>query len=542
MRGRLTRMEPTRRGILSRARIRNISRTRSDKSALMKRRDFLKVTTAFATLATASGCSEDTVPQRATTGSDDRLVALTAVQAVSVIRQGEVSAERYATALLARAERLRDLNAYIALNGNGLLEGARQVDAERRKGSPLGAIAGLPLLVKDNIDTASLPTTAGCRGLAQNQPKQDAAVLKKLLSAGALLMAKMNMGELALSTTSTNAAYGAVRNPYDRRMISGGSSGGTGAGIAGRMAPVGLGTDTGGSVRTPAALCGVVGFRPSVGNGEKRYSMQGVVPISHTRDTVGPMGRTVGDVALLDSVITGQPVPQPVALNGLRLGIPRALFWEDLDNELAQIAESALDRLKAAGAVLIDVNLSRVRDFNPGFTLTLFEFRGNLEAYLTAAGGSVTVDDVFRQVAGKDVADLVAQSRTIPRSAYDRAMNVLRPQLQKTYIEVFAQHALAAIVFPTTPVPALPISENGDTREDTVELNGKRVPRAGLLGRNTTADTAAGIPGLSVPIGMTRGGLPIGLEFDGLVNSDRMLLGIGMSVESELGVLPPPPL
>jgi Asp-tRNA(Asn)/Glu-tRNA(Gln) amidotransferase A subunit family amidase len=287
----------------------------------MNRRDFLKVTALTAVTASADCRRGDSKPQGAAP-TGDRLLSLTAVDAIAAIRQGDITAESYAAALLFRADRLRELNAYITLNREGLMEGARAIDVERRHGGRLGPLAGLPLLVKDNIDSAALPTTAGSKGLGENRPKQDAPVLKTLLSRAALLMAKMNMHELAIGITSSNAAYGPVRNPYDQKLIAEGSSGGTAAGIAARMAPAGLGTDTGGSVRIPAALCGIVGLRPSVGNGTKRYSAAGVVPISDTRDTVGPMGRTVGDVALLDSIVANLSVPKPVALTGLRLGVP----------------------------------------------------------------------------------------------------------------------------------------------------------------------------------------------------------------------------
>jgi indoleacetamide hydrolase len=506
----------------------------------MKRREFFKVTTAFA-VGVSGGCArhDDT---RTAAASDAALLSLTSAQAVSAIRRGDISAESYAAALLARAERLRDLNACISIDRNGLMEGARRVDAERTKGGRLGPVAGLPLLVKDNIDSAALPTTAGCRGLAQNRPKLDAPVLRQLLSGGALLMAKANMHELAMGVTSNNATYGAVKNPYDPRMIAGGSSGGTGAGIAARIAPAGLGTDTGGSVRIPAALCGIVGLRPSVGNGKKRYSTQGVVPLSHTRDTVGPMGRTVGDIALLDSVITGEPMAQPVPLKGLRLGVPRTAFWEDVDGDVSVVAESALRRLKAAGAVLIEINIGPVRDFNPGRAITLYELRGDLEAYLTAGGSGITVDDVLGQVASRDATEFLADAKSVDKRAYDAALNGLRPQLQKIFADGFNQHALDAMVFPTTPLPARLIKQGGDSRSDTVLLNGRQVSTFQTYARNTTLDSAAGLPGLSVPIGITPTGLPVGLEFSGPVNSDRTLLGIGMSAENEFGVLPAPKL
>ena len=514
----------------------------TDMASNMNRRDFLKITTFTAVAVSTRVVGGDTVLDATAAASDDNIVSLTAVEAVTAIRRGEVRAEDYAKVLLSRAERLKDLNAYIALNRDGLMESARAIDAERKKGRRLGPLAGLPLLVKDNIDTKTLPTTAGCKGLAENRPKQDAPVLKQLLSSGALLMAKMNMHELAIGITSTNATYGAVRNPYDRRMIPGGSSGGTAAGIAARMAPAGLGSDTGGSMRIPAALCGVVGFRPSVGNGRKRYSTQGVVPISHTRDTVGPMGRTVGDVALLDSVITGQSVPQAAPLKGLRLGVPRAYFWDDLDGGLAQVAESALARLKAAGAVLVEVSLQPIRDLNEKLDLSIaqYEIGRDLRAYLAAQEGGITFDYVVTQVASKDVASALAVAKTIKKDVYDTAIKILRPQLQKLYADYFAQHAVAAILFPTTPLPARPINKNGDTGQDTVELNGKRVPTFPTYARNTAPASNAGLPGLTVPAGMTNAGLPVGLEFDGPVNSDRTLLGIGMGVENEFGTLPPP--
>lgn len=408
-----------------------------------------------------------------------------------------------------------------------------------RGGGRLGRLAGLPLLVKDNIDTKALPTTAGTKSLANNRPSQDAPVLRPLFSAGALLMAKMNMHELATGITSTNAAYGAVRNPYDPKMIPGGSSGGTAAAIAARIAPVGLGTDTGGSMRIPPALCGVVGLRPTVGNGRKRYSDRGIVPISNTWDTAGPMGRTVRDVALLDSVITDQPTMRPVALRGLGLGVPRGFFWENLDPELADVAQSALRRLKDAGAVLVDVEISDVGGHSEP-AIPLYELGPNLTKYLAAAGGNISFDSLISQIASKDVADLFAQSRTTPKAAYDAAMMTVRPQVQKTYADCFREHAIAALVFPTTVLPARPINEGGDTGQDTVELNGNRVPTFPTYFHNTAPASVAGLPGLTLPAGLTKAGLPVGIEFDGPVYSDRALLAIGLSAEMLFGAIPSP--
>jgi indoleacetamide hydrolase len=469
---------------------------------------------------------------------------LTATEAVGAIRHGNITAEGYAKALLARAEALKYLNAYITLNRAGLLEAARAVDVARRKGQQLGRLAGLPLLVKDNIDTKGLATTAGTKGLASNRPKHYAPVLTPLLAAGAAVMAKMNMHELAFGITNTNAAFGAAQNPYDTAMIPGGSSGGTAAGIAARMAPAGLGTDTGGSVRIPPALCGIVGFRPSVDNGHKRYASRGVVPISHTRDTVGPMARTVADVALLDSVITGEQGYAPAKLGGLRLGVPRGYFWEDLDGELAAVMDTALAKLRDKGVVLVEGDLAGIGELNGklSFPIALYEVGPDLRAYIKSEGSTIDFDQIEAQIASKDVTGAFGAAKTIPKEAYEAAVNTYRPQLQKLYADYFAQHKVAAVLFPTTPLPARPINKDGDTGKDTVELNGKEVPTFQTYIRNTDPGSNAGIPGLSLPVGLTKSGLPVGLELDGPVNSDRRLLAIGLSMEQAFGRLPPPKL
>ena len=230
----------------------------------------------------------------------------TAAEIVASIRDKKMTAVGAVRAALERAEQLKDLNAFIILNKDAALAAAAQVDA----GQKTGVLAGLPIVVKDNINTADMPTSGGTPALQHARPTKNAPSLQKLLDAGAIVIGKTNMHELAFGITSTNLSSfaGPVKNPYDTTRIPGGSSGGTSAAIAARIVACGLGSDTGGSTRVPAALTGTVGLRPSVGNGgaQRRYHDDNlVVPISHTRDTVGPMGRTVADVALLDSVITG---------------------------------------------------------------------------------------------------------------------------------------------------------------------------------------------------------------------------------------------
>ncbi|PYM84429.1 MAG: indoleacetamide hydrolase [Candidatus Rokuibacteriota bacterium] len=454
------------------------------------------------------------------------LLHLTATEAVRHISEGSLSAETYARALLAQAERLNFLDTIISIDPDAVLEAAHQVDMARRRGRRLGPLAGLPLLVKDNIDTKALPTTAGTPGLLSNRPTADAPVLNPLFQAGALLFAKANMHELAFGITSHNYHFGAVHNPYDATLIPGGSSGGTGAGIAARLCPAGVGTDTGGSVRIPAALCGVVGLRPTKG----RYSITRIVPISHTRDTPGPMGRTVADVALLDAVETGTTPARPTRLRGLRLGVPRDPFWQDLDPELAAVMDDALHRLRALGVVLVEVDVPGITtlDQQAGFPIALYEANIDIPAYLAAEGNGITFDDIQRQIASPDVAGAIAAARggAIPQPVYEHALNVVRPELQALYASYFADNGVTAMVFPTTVLPARPIGQ-----DQTVELNGRQVDTFTTFIRNTDADAVAGIPGLSMPAGRTRSGLPVGMELDGPMGSDRLLLSIGLALE-----------
>ena len=239
-------------------------------------------------------------------------------EAAQAIRAGELTAEALAEALLARCASASSLNLFITLEPETVRAAARRADQRRRRGERLGPLHGVPLVIKDNIDTADFPTTGGTPGLAAHRPKRNAVIVQQLLDAGGIVLGKANLQELAYGPTNNNAAFGPARNPYDSTRIPGGSSGGSGAAVAARLAPAGLGTDTAGSVRVPASLSGVTSFRPST----LRWSQAGIVPISHTRDTAAPMARNVGDCVLLDGVVTnGSTEVAPARLKGLRLGL-----------------------------------------------------------------------------------------------------------------------------------------------------------------------------------------------------------------------------
>jgi mandelamide amidase len=322
------------------------------------------------------------------------------------------------------------------------------------------------------------------RRLIKNyRPAVDAPVVAKLLPAGAVVLGKTNMHELAYGITSNNRAFGAVPNPYNPALIPGGSSGGSGAAIAARMCPAGLGTDTGGSVRIPAALCGIVGLRPTVG----RYSRKGIVPLSGTMDTAGPMARSVEDLVLLDSVVTGQNVPvQPAALKGLRLGVPRGFFFENLDSSLGPVIEDALATLRKFGCVLVE---SDIADLEKLYTsarppISYYEMFHDLSRYLEESGAKVDAKDVIAQIASPDVRasyqTFVIGPKAPSRAAYETAMKQGRPAIQACYREYFRAHNVSAIVFPTTILPARPIGQ-----DDEVGVNGKKMPTLAIYTHNT---------------------------------------------------------
>lgn len=499
------------------------------------RRNFLLGSTA----AVAMGAATVRGNMSTTETESARLTELSATEAVRQMSRGELRCERYAAALLERCQVTRSLNAWISFEPDRVLASARACDQARQAGAHLGPLFGLPIPVKDSVNTAEYPTTAGTPALRHFRPSKDAPLVQSLRAAGAIVLGKTNLHELSYGWTSNNQAFGAVHNPYDPQRIPGGSSGGTAAAVAARMAPLGIAEDTEGSIRVPAAFCGIMGFRPTTG----RYSTRACVPISHLFDQVGPHARSVADLALFDSVIANDSRPlDPTPLRGVRLGVVRDYFYGSLDPEVERITHAALDRLHAAGAELIESELSGLDQLIDLITEPVqnHDVRLTLASYLREYHAGVTFDALVRQASADIQAVfggyvLPGSPNFVSEAAYGAAVHTHLPRLRQLYRNYFARTGVAAVIFPATLVPPLPIGS-----EDDVTIRGQSVTFETAVARNIAPGSTAGLPGLVLPAGLTASGLPVAIELDAAAGTDRALLALGASVAEALGNIPSP--
>lgn len=468
---------------------------------------------------------------------------LTASQAAQRICAGRLTSEQLVIAYIERAKSRPELNAIEVLDEAGALKGAREFDRKHLPGQPCQPLGGIPMLIKANIQVQGLPATDGTPALRDFIASQDAPVVARLRAAGAIVMGITTMHETAYGVTGYNPMYSykeeiGVRNAYDPTRIAGGSSSGSGAALGARMAPAALGTDTGGSIRIPSAFNGCAGLRPTVG----RYPTEGIAPLSHTRDTAGPMAQSVFDLALLDQVIVRGPAITPISLKGIRLGIVPE-FMVDQDDDTLAATEAALDKLRAAGATLVDAEMPRLKELDGAteFPIVTYEVRDDLGAYLTRYQTGVTLGQLAGGMASADVKNMY-EEQVIPRKlpadggdadlspVYEHAISVARPAMQELYRNTFAKYHLDALVFPTAPRVAPEASPHVTAPEVFQSII-----------QNTGPGSVVGVPGLTLPSGLgKKTGLPVGLELDGPEGSDSRLLSIGMSIEGILGRLNPP--
>ncbi len=503
------------------------------------------------TILKATACAPIVISATSSLGAaKDDPINLTTKAAAERIQKGEMKAEDYAARLLAHSDKHKELNAWVVVDRTRVLEEARAVDQARARGEKLKALSGVPFAVKDQIDAAGYPTTAGNGALRKYVPKRSAPVVQRLVDAGGIVFGKTTCpdmtggGHLMMSATSHSRVLGKVRNPYNPNHGPGGSSGGNGVAIAARMVPCGIGEDTGGSVRFPAAFCGIAGLRPStytidlaLGTGKaKRYSDEGIVPPPGFRETFGPMARTVADCAFLDELVTGERTPQ-VNLRDAKLGIPNAKYWGNdfVDQGVATIMRESFAKLRAAGATLVEIDFESLRIAGDALTpaLSHFEKPGDFSAWLKVNAPGITLEDIY---AGRTPPGPRAPSKLSDAEA--RA--TLTATLQG-YEALFKTNGIVAVLSPTMTVPSPPLAAGVESMDQKVMVNGKPLTEVEVIVKNIFWGPRLGVPGLNVPAGLARG-LPVGLALEGLPGSDIRILGLGIAVENVLGPLPGPAL
>jgi Asp-tRNA(Asn)/Glu-tRNA(Gln) amidotransferase A subunit family amidase len=449
---------------------------------------------------------------------------LSAREALGLLAAGAFSPSAYVEALLDWQTRWTALNAYTQQHVEAVRKAAQHV---RSGASP---IAGLPVAVKDNIDVAGYATTAGTPGLKHHLPNASAPLVQRLLDRGVVVTGKTGLHEMAAGGTCADILFGPIGNPYDVRMVPGGSSGGSAAAVAARLVPAALGTDTAGSVRAPAALCGCVGFRPTTG----RYDRVGLVPGDIRRDTMGWLARSCADIELLDAFSGAAAAPAaPVTLKGLRLGAPRAYFYEALDPTLEPVIQAALGRLQEAGVEIVDFEIPDVGERLRELMSLGRDLARDLQVYIDESGAATSPDAIIHAIADPQLRAMLGGAlaqRDLHDDAYRRANDIVLPAFRQSYADCFARSGVAALVFPTSPEPAYPIP---------ADIAAGGTGPVSMI-RNTLPGAHAGLAALSLPAGLTSAGLPVGLELDGPPGSDLAVLAIGRLIEAILPQLPPP--
>jgi aspartyl-tRNA(Asn)/glutamyl-tRNA(Gln) amidotransferase subunit A len=458
----------------------------------------------------------------------------TATALLALLNQGAVTSEEIVRNCLDRAQSLKRLNAFVHLAPEVVLDQARTIDARRRAGESVGPLAGLPVAIKDVLCVEGEPTTCGSRMLANFRPPYNATAISRLRGAGAVLFGKTNMDEFAMGSSTETSYYGPTRNPWDEERIPGGSSGGSAVAVAAGLTPLSLGTDTGGSIRFPAALCGIVGLKPTYG----RVSRYGLIAYGSSLDQVGPFAHDVAGAALLlqaiaggdplDSTSVDRPVPDYLATvdtppESLRIGVVPEFFAAGLDPEVEAAIREAVRVYESAGATIKEVSLPYSKYGVPAYYIVApAECSSNLARYdgtiyghraadLSPQGpGEADVPPMIRMMMASRAEGFGAEVKrrimlgTFALSAgyadqyYNQALKVRR-LIRNDFDTAFKE--VDVLIGPTSPTAAFRIGEKID---DPLAMY--------LSDVYTITANLAGIPGISIPGGMTKSGLPIGLQ------------------------------
>jgi aspartyl-tRNA(Asn)/glutamyl-tRNA(Gln) amidotransferase subunit A len=472
---------------------------------------------------------------------------LSLIELRDALRDGRLSAVEATRAYLARIETHDGaVGAYLTVDAEGALAQAAEVDRARAAGEPVGELAGVPIGLKDIFLTRGLRTTCASRILERFVPVYDGTVVERLRAAGAVILGKLNMDEFAMGSSTENSAFQKTRNPWDLDRTPGGSSGGSSAAVAARLCAGSFGTDTGGSIRQPAALCGIVGLKPTWG----RVSRFGVIAFASSLDQVGPMGRTVRDVALLEQVVAGfdprdstssavevpqglAELPKGASLQGLRVGLPREYFpATGLDPEVADAVRTAVAQLEALGAEVREVSLPHSPlGVSAYYLVATAEASSNLARYDGVRFGhrAAAPDDLFALYArsrgegfGLEVKRRIMLGTFALSAGYYEAYYRKAGQVRTLILQDFerAFEQVDVIATPTSPSTAFRL---GERLEDPLQMY--------LADIFTISCNLAGLPGLSIPCGFGAGGLPIGLQLLGRAFDEATLLRVGAAYE-----------
>ena len=490
-----------------------------------------------ALLATACASTPRASPDQSAAAGSFNVYEASIEALGQALSRGEVTSKQLVAQYLARIDAYDQagprINAFITLNPNAL-DLAAALDRERVRGRVRGPLHGIPIVVKDNYDTSDMPTTGGSVALATMQPPYDAFQVARLRQAGAIIVGKTNLHELAAGIVTVSSLGGRTRNPYDPTRNPGGSSGGTGAAVAASFAAAGMASDTCGSIRIPAAHNNLVGLRPTMG----LSSRSGIIPLSHSQDVAGPLARSIRDLALMldatvgsdrsDLVTTDPSVRRPAsfldglsanALHGTRIGVLSALFGDATeDAEVGDVVKAAVERLRAAGAIPVALAVPELASLMASSAVIDYEFKFDLIDYLAQRRNAFvqSLGEILDR--GLYHVDLDAQFRRRNATA-ERTSDAYRATLERR--EVLRRSLLAAMDAERLDVVVYP-----PIRRKAAPLG---VAQGG--GNNCQLSASTGLPALVMPAGFTADGLPVGIEFLGRAFSEPRLLAIGASME-----------
>jgi aspartyl-tRNA(Asn)/glutamyl-tRNA(Gln) amidotransferase subunit A len=427
------------------------------------------------------------------------------------IGRREVSAVDLVRGCLERIAQRPELNAFITVLADRALAEAEAAAQDIQRGNYRGALHGIPVSIKDLVHVAGVPTTSGS-ALPPIHPVEDAPVVQRLRAAGAIIIGKTNLHEFAFGTTSEESAFGPVRNPFDPSRSAGGSSGGAAVALVEGMCFGSIGTDTGGSIRIPAAACGIVGLKPAFGE----LSCEGVVPLSTTCDHVGPMTRSVADAKLMFEVLRGSAVAEAAVDSRLTMGVPRGYLLERLDPEVRKAFERVLKALKSRGHRVIDVDIG-LASSTPDIYLHI--------VLPEAAAYHAPLLERHASSYSPGVRDRLETGRYMLAEDYVRAMR-LREQLTQGVNAAF--DTCDVMLLPTLPIPAPTLGVQ------SVEVDGRQEPVRAAMLRLTQLFNLTGHPAISLPAGTSQARLPIGMQLVGPAQGTARLLAIAASVESQM--------